>query len=764
MKMKITKVKRIILNTVLLFLVHSTSSCPAKCDCSLKTTMYCYNATIFEIGLPKSVKNVTLMDFDVSSLQTGIFKNETAWTRVEELHIYGKYGDSLAERAFDGLTNLRKLFFHHPKMTSMSSSAFETLHKLETLDLSDTIQVKVETILNSIKRAWMPRLSSVSLKGIGSFLQNSVNMDISFFRQLTRRGIRSIRHIDISNVTVGQLDLRYAVTFGLCRSLEKLIMRNCVIALTKFYAPRTQCRSLRVVDISGSFLPVMLFHLALRISNFFCSHITWLFSVEEFYMDYVLQRVHAPDLVLRNYSLHMDHCPLRIQKLSISSNTLRWIDVAVSLHAATAESLEWVDISDNQLEYIAPKFLAPSFNIKQLHLAYNRLNVMQQDYFAEFEVLLTAQTKLHFLSMVGNDLAKIPRKMFQRNRDLEYLDLSVNRLTNIDFEVQHLVNLKILNISWNKIQNFDECTRTQLEQMWTVAQNQSRTFQLDIGGNPLSCSCLEENIKFMVWIRDTAKNFLVRRNDTYICEFHGFHINILKDDLRKIHSYCEWKVTKGYVYTFVPLLSMLVCGLTVLVLVKLNQVDRRKRMKALFDRVVAKLRSNQFPKEHLAFVSFCSEDDRVVSNEILPKLQQTLQTLVNTDKGLIARGDTTFRPGFPVADEIIKSIDESAVIILVVSRNFCLKEWCQKEIKEAYDQHKPIILIMLQDVDVKLMGEVLRKIFDRYTHARWIEDGRDGGHLEPDWLRFCRVVITLAGYVNQDERLKKNNDNDFAEN
>jgi hypothetical protein len=118
--------------------------------------------------------------------------------------------------------------------------------------------------------------------------------------------------------------------------------------------------------------------------------------------------------------------------------------------------------------------------------------------------------------------------------------------------------------------------------------------------------------------------------------------------------------------------------------------------------------------------------------------------MVHLQKEHICVGDRHFRPGFSLRCELIRCISESAVFIAVISEEFCQKPWCNEEFKEAYDQNKPIILIMLDHVDQSVMHPFIKKIFNKNAHASWIQD-EHGGQLEPNWNLFCKSVLELAG-------------------
>lgn len=737
----------VILYLVFVLGIREVCLCNLKCNCSLKTELKCSNVTVQDITIPESVHTVVLTDFDVSKLEEGIFQKNSNWTRIQSLYIYGKYGETLGSNVFFGLLNLQKMFFHHGNMFRISPHAFEGLDSLKTLDLSNTRKVPVGRVMVSISTPLLPKLETVVLQNLAAYYPSAVNMSDSFFKSLTRNGSRNIKYIDMSNVNILELNYLSVMRSGLCNSLKTVILRNCTIVSATNYVTFTPCPSLRVVDISGSHFLMTRFNITPSSTDFFCLAVIFYRNIEEYYGDNLLRENLAPDMVLMNEQLDMSGCDMRVRKVSLRGNTLRWLNVSATLHSTTARSFEWGDAAYNRIEYISPKLLAPSVNIKHLDFSYNNLHVMQQRYPRQFEVLFHAQEKIECLNISGNGLDDIPVGMFLRNRNLIRLDLSNNKLEDITFEIRHLEELRSLNLAVNGMATINPEARKQLEHMADVARQRLRDFKVDLNGNNFSCSCTEEDIGLIRWLRKHSQTFLVRRGGGFICVVNEHHVDILGDGLQKLTEYCRWQRQKLYMYIFIPLFTVLIVLSSILIGCRFKVYRNKRRLEKRFNAVIEQLRKNQFPKRTLTFVSFCSEDEPTVLQKIIPSLQTTLKSLVDTDKELVAWGDTSFRPGFPLCGEIIKGIDDAAVTILIVSKTFCKKHWCRQEMREAYDQNKPIILIMMEKVEERLMEDTLKRIFERYSHARWVADDTGGGHIEPDWVQFCRSVISLAGPV-----------------
>lgn len=724
------------------------AACLSKCNCSVESVMECSSVTVDNIIIPQLVKTVIIKDFNVTTLNDADFLKNPNWTRVDSLHISGEHGDTLKDHVFRGLHNLKALHFHHEQLTYLSRFSFLGLFLLETFDFSNTSKVRARTVFQRVRSVHLPNLKTLILQRLGAYYPTAVDLTMKFFVSISEGGLRHVKHIDVSNVTIGKINYRYIHQLGLCDSLERIILRHCTIVSVEKMFGSEVCGSLKILDLTGTFLPRMNYNLTKATLNVFSFVIGCFFNIEEYIFDDVLQINMGPTLSFHGYDLALRLCPIRIRRLSVKGNSLRWVNISkIVVSEKTTQSFEWTDASNNLIEYISPKLLAPSVNIKHLDLSHNKLHVMQQKYPLDFTALLDRLEKLEVLGFNSNGLENLPRMMFKANGNLTHLDISDNRLAGITFELDHMVRLKLLNLSNNLIKSFNDGNRTLLERTASTAEEQLREFRVDLSGNPFPCTCADEDIDFLRWITETAVNFLVQKNETYLCILGDQEFDVLNDGVQEMQDYCDWQRTKLYLHIFVPITSVLFITAFILSAITMNRFNKVKRKKDRFNHVIRELQANRFPKQNLAFISFCSEDDYIVTEKILPTLQRTLQTIVQTDHQLIAKGDAIFRPGFPITEEIVKGIDEAAVIIFAVSRNFCGKQWCQEELRQAYDHHKPVIMIMLEKVETELMDGVLKRLFLRYTHARWLTSDKNGDHLEPDWITFCHSLITLAGLV-----------------
>ena len=151
-----------------------------------------------------------------------------------------------------------------------------------------------------------------------------------------------------------------------------------------------------------------------------------------------------------------------------------------------------------------------------------------------------------------------------------------------------------------------------------------------------------------------------------------------------------------------------------------------------------------YPKKYTVFLSFCSEDITFVLNRVYPKLNEGLQKILGTNYRCVAMGDTDFRPGLLIANETIRCIDESSVVVFIVSDAFCKKKWCRYEILTASCSHKPIVLMIMGQVDFKLMPKILLRHYETYTRVHWAtENGKLT--MNQGWNELCENIVRLVG-------------------
>ncbi|KAH3831790.1 hypothetical protein DPMN_105060 [Dreissena polymorpha] len=132
---------------------------------------------------------------------------------------------------------------------------------------------------------------------------------------------------------------------------------------------------------------------------------------------------------------------------------------------------------------------------------------------------------------------------------------------------------------------------------------------------------------------------------------------------KKTNAYCRVQNIKRILAICLPIVFVsLLIGF--LIFLKIQSTRRRKRERK---NIRSQIELGEFSKKFAAFLSFSSDDAELVVNTILPKLNSELQLKTGTNRVLVCSGDRHFRPGYALGEEIIRCIEDSAVIILAVS-------------------------------------------------------------------------------------------------
>ena len=113
---------------------------------------------------------------------------------------------------------------------------------------------------------------------------------------------------------------------------------------------------------------------------------------------------------------------------------------------------------------------------------------------------------------------------------------------------------------------------------------------------------------------------------------------------------------------------------------------RRSKIVKRYQEFIQDLKHDTFAETYLVFISFCSEDSEFVLDNISTKIQEKLSEMTENSRNFVCVGDMEFRLGLMVHDEVMRCMEESSVVMFIVSNTFCKKNWCKMEVGEAYDQ------------------------------------------------------------------------------
>ena len=245
--------------------------------------------------------------------------------------------------------------------------------------------------------------------------------------------------------------------------------------------------------------------------------------------------------------------------------------------------------------------------------------------------------------------------------------------------------------------------------------------------NPFECSC--HTVQFLKW--------LLALNQSYTCHCKSVIRPIDDSVVESAQVLCIEKT----VIVVSSIMAFLATTLLSLAIVKVIHKRRRMRQKRQVRNGIEMYgKIEAIP----VFLSVCSEDEDTVMDEIFPFLDEGLREILHTDKRCVSVGGMDFRSGIPLADEIIRCIDATSVVVFFLTNNFCKKMWCRSEAFIAHNENKPTILMLWENADVKRMPKHIFRHFQLHTRVHWQE--RDGARVMfPDWKVLCETIVRLFG-------------------
>ena len=175
----------------------------------------------------------------------------------------------------------------------------------------------------------------------------------------------------------------------------------------------------------------------------------------------------------------------------------------------------------------------------------------------------------------------------------------------------------------------------------------------------------------------------------------------------------------------------------------------KRRIRCIANDFIQAFNEGNLKEKYICFLAYAGREEEKVHKALLTPLNNVLKDSLNTNKRPVSTG-YDFKPGFPIYDEAYRCVQDACVFIAIVSDAFCQCEYCKGEIREAYTQQKPIIVILLGTVTETKMSPYLLEVFRRNARAKVVE--QEDGDLEivPDLNTIAESILNLAAnnYAN----------------
>ena len=595
----------------------SDNNCPANCNC-VAPTITCYGGTI-PYKLPDNIVEVELLDLYFFDARR--FCNVT-WDNVRKLSImsyedefiheyhdnfdfdfnFTQYFDddfdsSHYDHAFDCLGQIETLKIRDAQFWTSSDKIFTGLTNVTVLDLSgSSIETTLLTYTFSVRNI-LPKLTLLNISCESN--KALIVIDQPFIDALSSRPLHTL---DLSHNDV-MFDFRDSTE--LCETLSTLNLQDSFLIVSNL---PEKCKTLQLVDFSGTLNFVKYFKQACMKSNNFVLPIRSFNSVKVMYLDRMITESIDYDILDCNVLFKY---PMNIRELYFSHN---YIPVFEFLFNFSNGDLEYINLSHNNIKSINKKTFIGLPDLTKIDLSYNKFN----DSSGTFSVLFHRSANLISIDLSSNGLSYIPSKTFHLNSNLKEINLSRNNFKQLSLNLSRLYDLTILDLRFNKIQYLDKELQDEIGTLFKKRTDghtwskTNETLMVLLEGNPFNCDC--KALSFLQWFV-TSPVF----NMSYICQLDGEKYSMTRAIVEVAEEDCERPKRKRRILLLSTILPGCSVSVIITLLVFLYKRHKRKLKQHSLDVRRRQIQEDKTGFKFTLFLSYSSFDaDFVVEHVRLP--------------------------------------------------------------------------------------------------------------------------------------------------
>ena len=730
--------------------VTISPACADQCQCHMGA-ITCSNG--IPRMLPPNISYVLMqsVDFFVYS-QKHPFKDHS-WKSIDSLVILPdkdvqeaalitRVMFSIRKGLFENLVSLRHLTFSSINLNYIEDGAFIGLGSLETLDLNDCPRLHPDDIVRGMEGATLSNLTALHLRQLSKLNVDAASFTDGFFRAIEDKPIMVL---DLS-----QVDSRYLSMEMFSKSLPKLEKLN--------------------IERGGILLYYVLKAMALHPDSFSNmrelngNYPEWRSYVFDFLNSLALDILIKPK-VFKNLKVwnargvvpqseEVEIHPFISEDRICPRVVFRGTKMVWDLPLCSKQNLEsendlfhfeHLDLGDNGITYIDPKFSYLLANVVSLDFSKNKLGDKINELFSSLQMPFESGwiSKLKKLDLSDNGMSYLSRPFdISGIAEIKVFNLSYNRLETMPSFIGELHHLEMLDLSFNKI-HFLEDSGAEINRFFVYLDADNLTEQADdlsvnylvlnFTGNPFLCDCAHKHD--IEWLLNHKTQLT---GDILECHYKGSTLLIDEQVMPKIEDLCLYPIIVAIVSITSVVVVVIICVVAIVYLQRRRRNMKERRFKALID----EYKNDPNRKELPVFLSFSSRDKEIAHQYIKPRLNQGLQKLLETDETCVATGDLNFLPGFTITGEMIRCIESAKVVVFCVSESFCASEYCREEVMIADCTRTPAILLFLEEVNEKNMSKILQIYYKTSARCKIVvNEGKR--YLYPHWNVLCRSVIEL---------------------
>ncbi|KAL3888289.1 hypothetical protein ACJMK2_000660 [Sinanodonta woodiana] len=755
--------------SILVMVLHISEASP---NCTVNGIHYfCNNIatlTDFPLVLPINVRKVTLMGtYELEPSFSGERFTHHTWANVLELSILEFTNVDRIESGF--LNGLKQLQFlsvssctHLGEIdpdTFYSTPNIEELHFNwnRVLDLSMVEAALIGKLSN------LRYLSLIAIQGV----KQHVVLGENFMKALHSK---NLTYLDISRVNT--IYVEHILVPDVLANIVNLNLSYSSIMFPHEITDKTisLINNMHLLDLTGIRFMIWKYNMKgemlLKVSELLNPMYLFLQGV-----------LNTGSKVSVDIKYHFESCDFKFPKmLDISRNGLTRLNITF-FGDCRANELEALNLEGNDIEYISTDLLGRFPSLLILDLSNNRLMKMQDLY--EFSNIFSQNNDLEIVYLRYNHLTFVPSDLFLSNSRIQIIDLSENELTYFNINLHKAENLKLINLTRNRLRRlpvsflvqFESIRRKQnteinqrsyatnvlfkqfhdkslIVKMYRYGYNASEEIQfdeshyifpqyvmIDILVNQFVCDC--DTLAFMEWI--LFKNNDIINMTVLSCKYAN-DVKLLNIELlQTIERNCQLASNIGI--GVASSIAIIISIVTFAIKIHLRRTSVRRNQD--FDNLKQEILKENTHFEFLIFVSYCSKDAQIVEENILPSLNRYIHKTFNTEKDLVCTGESDFVPGLRIIEEIHRCVSRSLVVVPVITPSFLQSQWSQEECVAAVERNKQVVILMKKHTDTSRTIVTIQHLIGQYTRGTW-SDNEGAFVMRPCWNTICEGIIQAA--------------------
>ncbi|KAK3762967.1 hypothetical protein RRG08_061657 [Elysia crispata] len=363
------------------------------------------------------------------------------------------------------------------------------------------------------------------------------------------------------------------------------------------------------------------------------------------------------------YSLNnMSFSKNKLKIVNLTLNIFKYLDGSIK----GFEKVQTLKLDLCLIKRISCEFFKYFHRLQHLYLSQNLLSgTLDGDHDG---CIFKNLKRLKSLGLALNDIFRLNPKSFKSLTNLQYLNISQNRLHQINFSIAHMKNLKILDLQKNQIQSLSRQTRLEIDK---ISEGREPPL-MNLSYNPISCDC--ENLEFLEWLSGTALADFDFRGAPYYCGMEQ-QANGYRDVIVLLRRRC---IKQEELFAVVTSASIV----AVLAFAALFAYRFRWTLRYWYHAARLKFQPVVSPEDFDfdVFVSYSDKDD-FVEEELIPRLQDEYNFRVMMH-GLC------FPAGAHITDSVHTAVTTSRKTLVVITKNMLRSHWCNYELMVSRSRFK----------------------------------------------------------------------------